>query len=298
LGFYQSRHWIDGICKTYGLKSYTVFAGINSLVVIEIKSRLFGHRLISLPFCEYGIDTVSTLSEGVLENLRTLKEITKAEYFEIRSPQKHEALHVNAEYSTFTVSGETLDQVWSKVDRKLRQQIKEASKLFIMRENNIDEFYSFYLQNQTRRGSPVHSQEFFEKCGLEIYLAYLRPKPSQLASAILIGSDGPEINWWGNVNDPKLRSLNGTSWLLWEIIKRKFQPGFNFDLGRTRPGPIRNYKKQWSGREHQIYTLTDVPKKKIDPNERGPLMASKFWRYLPLGIAQLVGPSVIKGTGL
>jgi hypothetical protein len=299
LGFYQSRKWIDGITRAYNLTRYSVSSGDQRLFVFDINSFIFGHRLIATPFCEYGVDSIATLSDPVLENLKTLKEITGAVYIEVRSAEQHKALQVNGEFSTFSISGESIDQIWWRLDKKLRNQIKRTTGRFsiVDMKYDLDQFYSFYILHQTRRGSPIHSRKFFELSGLQVYAAILEPT-MQIASAVIIGQDGSSLNWWGNINDPKLRNLNGTSALLWHVILEKFKPGFSFDLGRTRPGPIRNYKKQWGGVEKPIYTLTDIPAKKVDPNERGPELASKVWRYLPLGVASLLGPQMIKEIAL
>ncbi len=58
--FFFTSSWLDNIHDTYNLPLWKLYSTSQSgqitgfLPIFEIKSRIFGHRLVSIPFCEYG----------------------------------------------------------------------------------------------------------------------------------------------------------------------------------------------------------------------------------------------------
>ncbi len=289
---------------------------------MEIKSRIFGHRLISTPFCEYGGPVVlPETAQSPLEIWRSLhsfaesiKKQTRANFLEYRTealtglePQDL-TLETSAIYRNFTLKGGSSD-LWERFDRKLRNIIRKSTSLGITVQKvespaDLSSFYKLYLRVQTRRGSPVHRSEFFEtllesKTGeFPIFLARM---DSEIVSAIIAPALKNRVDWWININEPKHRHLNATSLLLWNLIKIKSEnhDNFSMNLGRTRSGsPIYDFKRQWSGSETTLFNLTDTTVKLSDPDASSFRFASKIWSVLPLSISKRIGPRVIVGVAM
>jgi FemAB-related protein (PEP-CTERM system-associated) len=325
--YFHSSSWIDSVCQVYHLKSFKIVSATSNgpsgyLPIVEIKSRIFGHRLISTPFCEYGgIVILPSSADKPLETARSLhsfaeslRKTTGSQFIEYRTEETSKYapenlnLEVSAGYKNFTLSGNS-EEIWKKLDRKLRNIIRKSSQAGIKieraeSEDDVSKFYRLYLKVQTRRGSPVHREDFFQSlrrsknAGFVISLAYL---DSEIISAIVTTSQGGRNDWWMNVNAPEHRQKNATSFLLWNLIKDKSESSSNFslDLGRTRSGSsIYEFKKQWAGRESTLLNLTDAKVSLSDPDAARFRFASKFWSLLPLVLARRIGPPVVLGIAL
>lgn len=325
--FFHTSRWIDSICDVYHLKSFKIVSTSASgptgyLPLVEIKSRFFGHRLISTPFCEFGgIVPLSTSGVSKTETTSALhsfaesiRKQTGSSYIEYRSEEtgnfspSNLNLETSATYRNLVLSGTSKD-IWDFMDRKLRNVIRKSSDAGIEMKtatsgSAISDFYKLYLRVQTKRGSPVHKEAFFQtllksKPGeFVISAAYLE---SKIVSAIVTGSLKHRTSWWMNVNDPEYRQRNATSFLLWNLIKEKSQSSSNFllDLGRTRTdSSIYQFKKQWGGKETILVNLTDRKVALSDPENAKFRLASKIWRILPVSLAKRIGPPVIVGISL
>ena len=88
--------------------------------------------------------------------------------------------------------------------------------------------------------------------------------------------------------------------LYWSILKYAIDTGYTrFDFGRTTKGsgPYR-FKKQWGAQREELawhYVLkrgSGLPK--INPENPKYRLAVNVWRRLPMPIANLLGPQVVK----
>lgn len=325
--FFHTTSWIDSISNVYHLKSFKIVSNGSEgptgyLPLVEIKSRIFGHRLVSTPFCEFGgVSVLPDSHASPVETAKTLQSFaesirkeTGSSFIEYRTEESGAYspeildLQISANYRNFRLSG-TSEEIWRKLDRKLRNIIRKSSEAGIQikevgSKSDVSDFYQSYLKVQTRRGSPVHKEAFFQSL-LESkngeFAISLACFGSEVISAIITTSLRGRVNWWMNVNDPKYRQRNATSLLLWNMIKEKSKSSsdFSLDLGRTRSGSsIYEFKKHWGGEETSLLDLTDARVNLSDPDEARFRFASKLWSALPLSLAKRIGPSVVVGIGL
>lgn len=332
---YHLWEWGEALSQTYGYKRhYLAYAQgeetVAAFPLIHIKSMLFGNRLISLPFCEYGGIVLRTSlkpeearsSVGVLlDASASLARNIGAAHIEIREPLilsdafRAEGYEVSKEYVTFKIDlTKTTKQLWSELDKKTRNAVRKSMKsgleLEIAKEPiQLKTYYQLYLQTQKRLGSPPHCHELFSnlfrafspRYGMRVLLAKRQDKA---VAGIIIFSREDEIFWWSNVSDTKYRSLNPTNFLLWNSIEWGAENGYRLmDMGRTRRGTtIYNFKAGWGGRETilQDYTcfLKSGRKQPPDPSQKRFRYLSRMWSLLPLGVSKRLGPRVISGIGL
>lgn len=320
--FFQTSAWIEAVCRAYGYRRFLMIAGDHGaesgvLPLVEVKSRIFGHRLISLPFCEYGGPVILRGGGDTLEALltegRRIRSEVGAKFCEYRAEEagplrpSDPEVGTSSTYVTFRVRG-VPDEIWGRMDKKLRNRIRRAEEASIqlvrVGEPELAEFYKFYLKTEARRGSPVHSQQFFKELlkaadgAIGITLAKRGGKP---VSAILTGTLGQRSNWWLNVNDPEFLSLNATSLMLWDFVKRTAKTReFSLDLGRTRRDTsVYDYKSQWGGEEVSLAHFSDPPgPSAIDPRSPRFRLASAVWRVLPKSAVAWAGPRLMAGIAL
>jgi CelD/BcsL family acetyltransferase involved in cellulose biosynthesis len=107
-----------------------------------------------------------------------------------------------------------------------------------------------------------------------------------------------EITWASSLMEYKRMSPNML--LYWGLLERCIREGVRtFNFGRTTPGsgPHR-FKLQWGGREEPLhwYYPGSVGAASVPQKEQGHFaLASRIWRRLPLPIATVLGPRIVRG---
>jgi len=330
--FYHLWEWGNLISATYNYQRFYFVAKCDENIVgvlplVLIKSRIFGNKLVSLPFCEYGGPLISYSAHTSIANAvvklfsRVAIELTRklgVDYLEMRHPSPSLPLSAFGflpleRYLTFRVDlthGEA--EVWKNIDKKCRNAIRKATKsgvkIMAVDETRMEHYYDLYLNTQKRHGSPPHSAVLFTN----IFNAF---KEKGLQQLILAVYDGKAIGgvtvfcfngkmyFWNNVSDRKYARLNSTNLLLWHVIQWGSRNNFKvFDLGRTRPqtNGIYHFKRDFGGKCFPLkdYILATKKVEPADPTQRKYVLLSKMWSRLPSTLAQLIGPSIVSEIGL
>jgi len=309
---FETDEWIETLVKSYNYRLYTC----GEATLLHIRSRIFGNRLISLPFSDYG-------KIGFIDKTRIQSILyeTGVEYVEVRIPEwRSEILkyfHENgfstrAAYKTFLLDiSRNPESIWKFFNKKIRNSIRYAQKnkvetYRVKKPSELDFFYNLYLHGIRELGSPPHSYKFykflFDNLGdkLIIDVALLNKKP--IASIIVLLGD-KWANFWQNITLRKYRRFNASYMLLWNVIRELSEKDFQvFDFGRTRKKTgIYSFKKKWGGLEQDIYHLVYSEKgiaKIPDPNQQRYVLLSKIWRRLPLKATEIIGTKIIGGIAL
>jgi len=285
---------------------------------LHVKSFIFGNRLISLPFSDYGKIT----SYIPFEEFQILIENTNAKYLEARIPNwKNETFKAFREagfvkavvYKTFLLNIEESSEVlWNKLNKKIRNSIRYAlrKKVKLKRVESLEDlrqfYYDLYLIGARELGSPPHSFKLYENLGnslggrLLIDLALVDDKPIG-AIVVLLGDKW--ANFWQNITLRKYRKFNASYLLLWNMIEELSDRNFKiFDFGRTRENTgIYFFKKKWGGDKKEIYHMVYFKNKKVnppDPQQRKYLLLSRLWKKLPIKATEIIGSRLIGGIAL
>jgi len=287
---------------------------------------LFGERLISLPFSDFGGPCVKDGNEVVINELlkeaSSLAEDLGADYVEIRGDAETPSAHFenlgyrrNLKYCTFALYlARPLDEIWGEFKKEVRNAVRKAEKnnlrrVDVLNRSNLRKYYELYLQTTKRLGSPPHSLKFFERMWNALYTEnlvkiLLAEHKGQHVGGIILLKYGKGIYFWGSVLPEKFRYLNPTNYLLWQAIQEGRQNGYEvFNFGRTRPGTgVYWFKAGWSGAEVELphyYWFNGVKEESMpDPEEPRYKFLSKVWGLIPTFIARRLGPKVIGGIGL
>ncbi|NHN36692.1 FemAB family PEP-CTERM system-associated protein [Pseudomaricurvus alcaniphilus] len=284
------------------------------LPLIEMKSRLFGHFGVSLPFVNYGGMICSPdhpmaakelfSAAGEWAKLNQLQHLTLRQDQQLTDCAWPLQTHKIAMLLELPESG---DLLMKSIKSKLRAQVRRPTKEGAIAKRGgvelLDDFYSVFARNMRDLGTPVYSRNWF-KALLEtsslastLVIVYLEKKP--VAAAFLIRhGDTMEIPWASSLREFNRFSVNML--LYWESLCCSIEKGCRFfDFGRSnKESPTYRFKKQWGAEEKQLYWYQWTPQGqeavRIDPQNSKFALATKIWQKLPLPIANLLGPGLVK----
>jgi len=335
-GFYHLWEWGEVLFSTYGHRRYYLVAKrngdlIGAFPLIYVKSILFGNRLISLPFCEYGGPFVhralsseekAQVIDKLLSATGRLATSLGVKYVEIRGPSSKVAVDILRNrgyagfqrYVTFRINlADPVEVLWRNLDRKTRNTTKRAMKreVEVVQAKKVEQlkaYYALYLELQKRHGSPPHAfalfqnlfEAFHRKGRMKIMLAEYRGEP---IAGNMTFHWSKMIYWSGSVTDIEHRHFNPTNLLVWKTIEYESEDGNKlFDLGRTRTNTgIHHFKKGWGGKETKLsdyMRFSRNVKMPPDPSQRKYEFLSKFWSLIPVSASSRLGPRIISGLAL
>ena len=138
------------------------------LPLVEMKSKLFGHFMVSQPFFNYGgiLATTTQARDFLKKHASTLAKKLGVTHVEYRHcfPDKEMPTRMDKVTMLLNLPG-TQDQLWTNLGTKLRAQIKksETNKLTskIGKKELIDDFYKVFSTNMRDLGTPVYSKKLF-----------------------------------------------------------------------------------------------------------------------------------------
>ena len=334
--FYHLWEWSRILSLTYGYPRICLQVRdgetlIGGLLLMHIKSRIFGSRLASLPFCEYGGPVIDSLIDSSVMKLslsaiiRAINKLAKklgVNSIELRNPPLLSFISeilLNYDYSksqryvTFRLNlAKPIDQIWDSLDRNKRKMIKRAVKSGLIVDEvqtypQLKAYYELYLKTQVRHGSPPNSYSFFETIFDLLYLKkmckiLIAKYQSRIIGGVIAFHYGDTIYLWNNVIDDKYRDLNPTDLIFWEIIEWGAKNNFKIlDFGRTRINTaIYRFKKAWGGQKTPLYDYLYFLKKKEfpDPAQNKYAYLSRIWSLIPKILTQRLGPRIIKEIAL
>lgn len=306
---YHGTRWLRVVAEAFGrpLRMLQATAGegrvAGILPAVEIRSRLLGHRLVSLPYCNYGGPVAET--EAAAEALRQeavglaraagasleLRELgAPLAGWETRSDKVVLVLPLPADAEAL---GEAIG---SKRRSQIRRPLKEGAEVAHGGAELLPEFYRVFCKNMRDLGTPVYPWRFFEAIGRHLadamHVVVVRVADRPAAAALLLRwRDRMEIPWASSLREHNRIGVNML--LYWEALTHAMESGCAaFDFGRsTRDSGTYRFKKQW-GAEPVDCRWLYWPEGAAGAGEAGRLRrwGSAAWSRLPLPVANRVGP--------
>lgn len=285
-----------------------------------IKSSMFGNRLISLPFADYGglcSQNMTTAEKLILQSTEIARQMG-ADFIEIRCPhQQHfDLLERHGfvrrdDYITFVLPlDKTIDELWKGIGDKNRNMIRKAERSgvnMIQAEKKADlrAFYSLYCATMKKLGSPPQPYLYFDKMWelffpgkLSLILARLKDK--HVAGGMFLLHQGT-IHHAYSCSLREYLSLSPNDLIQWRIIRWGNEQGYRYlDFGRTREGEgTALFKRRWGG---QSVPMPYFYRSYNSDIKRRPEMqydwASRLWgKCMPEFVANRVGPWIVGQVG-
>ena len=304
--FYHQLAWRDIIKDLYGFKPIYLVAKDRDAIrgilpMFLIKSRLFGMKLISIPFAPYGgVCADDELIERMLiEEAKKIADTYDVDYLELRG-FKEFGLLADTRYYTFILKLERDHEVvWRRLSKKVRNSTRKAIKSGLRIEKDgsyLKDFYNVYSRNMHSLGTPTHSLRFFKKVlrkfSEKTDLVVVRYGDEVVAGAILLRFKDTVISGWAGSLRSYLKFCPNNM-MYWTIIRDACKDGYKyFDFGRSlaNSGTFR-FKIAWAAEpirlNYQFYTSNYVPDTSMQNPKRRKF--AEFWRKIPYPIANAFG---------
>ena len=313
---YHLHGWKDVIERTFGHPTFYLSA-IESdrvrgvLPLTQLKSRIFGNLLVSLPYFNYGgiCADSEAVREALFQKAIDLARQQGVESIELRHedqwrqglPTKTHKVSMRLELPA------SAEDLWKALGAKLRNQVQKPRKAGVSvtlgREDQLDSFYEVFAANMRDLGTPVYPKTFFrnilQRFPEQTWIATAYLNETAVASGFLAGfKERLEIPWASS-----LRAYNnmGPNMLLyWSCLEFAIERGYRvFDFGRSTPGEgTFRFKEQWGAKPHPLYWHYWVPEgaevPEVNPKNPKYRAAIALWQKLPLAVTRQLGPRIVK----
>lgn len=277
------------------------------LPLVRLRSRLFGHHLLSMPFLNYGgpLGTLEAQHRLVEEAVR-MAERDGAAHLELRT--RHAASTAleprGRRVAVLLPLPERPEDLWSAFPGKLRSQlrrpIKEGAEVRFGPEE-CGPFYEVFARNMRDLGTPVLPRALFESLAptfgerVVFGAVYWQGAPVAAGCGFVHGEEF-EMTWASSLREHNRFAPNML--LYWRFMEHLIGRGARcFNFGRSVPGAgTHRFKLQWGGDTIPLPWLCwpergDAPPSADRPAYRA---ATRLWSRLPLPVANALGPRLAR----
>lgn len=315
---YHLSPWLKLIQRTFSHDCYYFLAIDNEnkicgvLPSVNLRSRLFGNFIVSMPYFNYGgvLADNNDIAIALNEHLQKIAEELNVSHIQYRELDERDNCKLAVSQSKVNMilqlpeSPEALGKlIGSKRRSQIKRPIKEGVSHKLGSTELLDDFYQVFCENMRDLGTPVYSKSFFQniletfKSNASICIIYWQGKP--VSGGFLIRyKDRLEIPWASTLSYANRISVN--MYLYWQILSYAIETGCKeFDFGRSTidEGTYR-FKKQWKSEPQQCYWYHWVPDGEelpdLSPKNSKFNLAIKLWKKLPLPVANTLGPFLVK----
>jgi FemAB-related protein (PEP-CTERM system-associated) len=319
--FFHRAGWQPVIEQAFGHKTWFMYAEsdgqiVGVLCLAEIKSRLFGHSLSSLPFCVYGgIAATSDESRQALDAaaqaLAVKLNVGHLEYRNIKREHPHpypewqtKDLYVTFRKEVFADPEQNMLAIPKKQRAMVRKGIKAGLESTI--DPGVNRFFDAYAASVHRLGTPVFSKKYFrllkEIFADDCEILTISLEGRTISSVLSFYFRDEVLPYYGG-GTSEAREVAGNDFMYWELMRRSCERGYRiFDFGRSKVGTgAFDFKKNWGFQpqplhyEYQLRCSRELP----DNNPLNPKyqVFIKLWQRLPLSVANAIGPYIVKDLG-
>ena len=283
------------------------------LPLAEMKSRLFGHALVSLPFCVYGGPAAADVSAeaALIEAAEGLGHSLGVEHLELRNRRALRPDWARQDlYVTFRKAlAPTSDANMLAIPRKQRAMVRKAigRELQGTIDSTCDRFFDLYADNVHRHGTPALPKRYFaallETFGDACEVMTVTDRAGMPVSGVFSFYFRDEVLPYYAGDVPRARELAANDFKYWELMRRACERGVRvFDYGRSKRGTGSfDFKKNWGfepeplAYEYRLYTRDAIPQHNpLNPRYRAFIA---LWRRMPRGLANALGPSIVRSLG-
>ena len=316
--FFHRAGWKAVIEQAFGHKTWFLYAESSGriegvLPLAEIKSLFFGHALISLPFCVYG--GIAAINEAARDALNREAQLLASKlnvgHLEYRNLQQQH-LPAWAAKNLYVTFRKEIDPDEEKnmlaIPRKQRAMVRKGIKAELRSEidQDVERFFSAYSASVHRLGTPVFSKNYFrllKQIFADDCEILTITKDGRTISSVLSFYFRDEVLPYYGGGTSEAREVAGNDFMYWELLRRAAARGYKtFDFGRSKVGTgAFDFKKNWGFEPqplpyaYQLHRARALP----DNNPLNPKYQRfiRLWQRLPLPVANLLGPHIVKNLG-
>ncbi len=316
--FFHLTGWRTVVEQAFNHRAYQleirqdgVLTGVAPLV--ELRSRLFGHALISNGFCVGGgpIASDPDALAHLLDRVERLGRALGVDYIELRDTSAAAPgwLAKGDVYATFAapIAPDAEDNL-KQIPRKQRAVVRKSLErgLQVKIETSLETFYPLFARTMRDHGTPSMPRRFFEQllkvfgADCEILSVYEGERP---VASVLSYFFGDRVLPYYTGSHPDARALGANDLMYWALMRRGAERGCGvFDFGRSKldTGPYR-FKRNWGFEprpvihQYRLLRASDLPN--VNPTNPRYAAMIEVWRRLPLPVANTLSPLLSRSLG-
>ena len=322
--FFHRAAWAQVFVRAFRHTPHYVLAERDGAVVgvlplVHVKSFLFGNSLMSSPFCVYGgplaADAEAAAALDAYAGALMRQVGAKVTEFRFLHPLP-EGWLTEAEwptrsdlYATFRKPIAANDDAnMQAIPRKQRAMVRKGIDrgLSSTVSDQVDGLHAIYAESVRNLGTPVFSRRYFRilaqvfRGRMDVVTVLDAGVP---VSAVLSFYDRDEVLPYYGGGTAAARGSHTNDFMYWEVMRRAAARGSRlFDFGRSKAGTgAFAFKKNWGFAPEPLqYRYRLAPGASIpDHNPLNPKyrLFIAAWKRLPLPLANLVGPVIVRGIG-
>ena len=316
--FFHRIGWKAVIESCFGHRTHYLLAERGAriagvLPLAEVRSFLFGHALVSLPFCAYGgvaagdADAIAELHGAA----RQLGERLGVEHLELRNREVRETEWPCQDlYACFRKPIlPAVEANLAAIPRKQRAMVRKGiGRGLVSRiDPDLGRFFALYADNVHRHGTPPLPRRYFEALrdtfGRDCEVLTVTDSEGRAVSSVLSFYFRDEVLPYYAGDVAEARDLAANDFKYWELLRRACERGLSvFDYGRSKRGTgAFAFKEHWGAEatplayEYWLYRRENIPENNpLNPKYR---MLMALWRRLPIPLANAIGPHLVKNLG-
>ena len=316
--FFHRAGWQRLVGEVFGHRCFFLFAeragrieGV--LPLAQVKSLLFGHALVGLPFAVYGGVAADNdeAADALEREAQRLAQELGAEHLELRNVQARHADWPRQDlYVTFRK--EILPEEEANmlaIPRKQRAMVRKGIKNGLRSHIDADaaRFFALYADNVHRHGTPAMPRRYFDalmrEFGSDCEVLTVTDESDRPLSSVMSFYFRDEVLPYYAGDDEAARDLAANDFKYWELMRRACARGLKvFDYGRSKQGTgSYSFKKNWGfeptplNYEYCLYKRDAVPQN--NPSNAKYQLLIKTWRRMPLSWANWLGPFIVRNLG-
>ncbi|RQO58701.1 FemAB family PEP-CTERM system-associated protein [Paucibacter sp. KBW04] len=313
--FFHRAGWLRMVEEVFRHQAFFLYAErageiVGVLPLGEVKSRLFGHSLVALPFAVYGGVAASDEDAALAleQEAQAIAHRQDVEHLEFRNlAPRHADWPKQDLYVTFRkeiLAEEEANML--AIPRKQRAMVRKGIKngLSSQLDGNVDRFFALYADNVHRHGTPAMPKRYFaallDEFGADAEVLTVSDAQGRALSSVLSFYFRDEVLPYYAGDDESARDLAANDFKYWELMRRACARGLKvFDYGRSKQGTgSYAFKKNWGFEptplhyEYCLYKRDAVPQN--NPSNAKYQLLIKTWRRLPLGFVNWLGPHIVR----
>jgi FemAB-related protein (PEP-CTERM system-associated) len=317
--FFHLSGWRRVIESVFGYETFYLMARRDGAVagvmpLTHVRSLLFGSKLVSNAYAMYGgpVADDSETHRALLDEAVDLRHRLGAPTLEIRSrrPCRPDWPSRSDLYVTFrkpilpdvAANLKAIPPGQSKIIRNRAMRNDLSSEI----DSHVDRLHAVYSESVRNLGTPVYSKSYF----MALRTAF--PDSSDIVTVIHNGTSvasvlniyfREEVMTLYGGGTAAAPALGANVFMYWEVMRRACERGYRlFDFGRSKVGTGSfSFKKNWGFSPEPLhYQYKLMPGRRIpDHNPLNPKYRALIsaWKRLPLPIANLIGPRIVRGIG-
>ncbi len=322
--FFHRAGWARAIEQGFGHKTHFILAERDGVIVGvlplgSVRSRLFGHSLISVPFCVHGGplgDEPATEAALLAEAERIMCE-TSAPVLELRllhdlDPTVFTTGAWSARddlYVTFRKRFTASDEANLKaIPRKQRAMVRKGIERGLTSDVSRDAggLHRIYAESVRNLGTPVFARRWFQALldgfGEDAEIVTIREQGTPVAAVMNFTFRDEVLPYYGG-GTSAARHCYANDFMYWEVMRRAAGRGLSlFDFGRSKRGTgAFAFKKNWGFEPapimHRYRLAPGVAIPDLNPLNPKYRLFIAAWKKLPLPLANLLGPAIVRGLG-